>query len=406
MENIPKVKRREISTYKPTDLWTEEDDALFYKYCPSLRDRCWHAISRDTGCRPAEMLKLKIKDVVMQQLESGHHIARITVNGKTGTRNVRLNNAYPRFKDWLSNGHPFAANPNSFLFCGTGTKNKGRRLATTNTMYVVYNMYKTIAFPKLLQDPLVTEEDKRKIRDLLKKPWNPYVRRHTAATEISRVLKDSVLIDQYMGWSHAGNTRQKYQHYFGDDAFDAMLTFADGLISPNNPLLNGKKNILKPRQCPNCDESNTPESRFCSKCKFVLSFDAFQEAIGEKKKAAKESEQQRKALAEVQSRQLEMEERMISNYDRLYHEVMRLSSTRLAGIKDKRKREEEMNVLGVTEVGVLDEIEQREEEEEAAAARAQERRFEKQEEEDDIDYMAELEIEEEKKRVKQQQQET
>ncbi|MDQ3872394.1 MAG: hypothetical protein M3258_02155, partial [Thermoproteota archaeon] len=59
----------------------------------------------------------------------------------------------------------------------------------------------------------VPEEDKRKIRGLLMKPWNPYVRRHTAATEISKSLKDSVLIDHYLGWSHAGNTRQKYQHY-------------------------------------------------------------------------------------------------------------------------------------------------------------------------------------------------
>ena len=34
-----------------------------------------------------------------------------------------------------------------------------------------------VAFPKLLQDPLVPEEDKRKIRDLLKKPWNPYIQK-------------------------------------------------------------------------------------------------------------------------------------------------------------------------------------------------------------------------------------
>jgi len=40
MENIPQIKRKEISIYKPTDLWTEEDDSLFYKYCPSPRDRC------------------------------------------------------------------------------------------------------------------------------------------------------------------------------------------------------------------------------------------------------------------------------------------------------------------------------------------------------------------------------
>lgn len=113
MYNIPKIKRREVSIYKPTDLWTEEDDALFYKYCPSSRDRCWHAVARDTGCRPHELLKLKIKDVVVQQLENSYQIARITVNGKTGTRHVRLNNSYPRLKDWLSNGHPL---PLSFLF--------------------------------------------------------------------------------------------------------------------------------------------------------------------------------------------------------------------------------------------------------------------------------------------------
>lgn len=31
MDNIPKLKRKEISIYKPTDLWTEEDDALFFQ---------------------------------------------------------------------------------------------------------------------------------------------------------------------------------------------------------------------------------------------------------------------------------------------------------------------------------------------------------------------------------------
>ncbi|MDQ3976541.1 MAG: hypothetical protein M3264_08440, partial [Thermoproteota archaeon] len=51
MQQIPNLKRHEVSIYKPTDLWTEEDDAIFYKYCPSVRDRCWHAVSRDTGCR-------------------------------------------------------------------------------------------------------------------------------------------------------------------------------------------------------------------------------------------------------------------------------------------------------------------------------------------------------------------
>ncbi len=42
IENIPQLKRKEKSIYRPTDLWTTEDDQLFLKYCPSARDKCYH----------------------------------------------------------------------------------------------------------------------------------------------------------------------------------------------------------------------------------------------------------------------------------------------------------------------------------------------------------------------------
>ena len=122
-----------------------------------------------------------------------------------------------------------------------------------------------------------------------KKPWNPYIRRHTVATEISKALEDSVLIDQYMGWSHTGNTREKYQHYYNDESFDAMLTVMYGLQPTTTAIASGKKRaLLKPKQCPNCSETNKPEAKFCAKCKFVLSFYAFNEAVEEKEKAARE----------------------------------------------------------------------------------------------------------------------
>jgi integrase len=296
MQNIPKINRREISIYKPSDLWTEEDDALFYKHCPSSRDRCWHAVSRDTGCRPHEMLKLKIKDIVVQRLEGGYQVAKIIVNGKTGTRQVRLNNSYPHLKEWLRNGHPYPANPLAPVFCGTGKKNTGRVLAH-HTMYVVYDNYKKVHFKRLLKDNVTTvsEEDKRKIKELLKKPWNPYIRRHTAATEISKALKDSVLIDQYMGWSHAGNTRQKYQHYYNDDSFDAILMQMDGLTPASLGQTQKKKGLLKPKQCPNCEEPNKPESKFCVKCKQILSYDFQLEKEAE-------AENTKKQFAEINTR--------------------------------------------------------------------------------------------------------
>jgi integrase len=63
LDNISQKKRKEVSTYKPSDLWTQEEDLLFLKYCPSKRDRACHMIFRDTSCRPHEILGLRIKDI-------------------------------------------------------------------------------------------------------------------------------------------------------------------------------------------------------------------------------------------------------------------------------------------------------------------------------------------------------
>ena len=64
IQNLKRLKRKEKSTYKPSDMWTQDDDLLFLKYCPSKRDRCYHMMARDTSARPSEILSLKIKGLV------------------------------------------------------------------------------------------------------------------------------------------------------------------------------------------------------------------------------------------------------------------------------------------------------------------------------------------------------
>jgi Phage integrase, N-terminal SAM-like domain len=46
IQNLKRLKRKEKFAYKPTDMWTQDDDVLFLKYCHSKRDRCYHAISQ------------------------------------------------------------------------------------------------------------------------------------------------------------------------------------------------------------------------------------------------------------------------------------------------------------------------------------------------------------------------
>jgi integrase len=104
---------------QPTDLWTAEDDSLFLKYCPNARDRCYHAMSRDSAARPHELLKLRIKDVVFKLTADKKQYAEILVNGKTGSRQIPLIDSIPYIKDWISQ-HPQGTNPNSILLCGFG----------------------------------------------------------------------------------------------------------------------------------------------------------------------------------------------------------------------------------------------------------------------------------------------
>jgi integrase len=94
IQNIPRIKRKEKSIYKPTDLWTMEDDLLFLKYCPSKRNKCFHSMARDTGCRPHELLKLRIKDIAFKSAGNRQY-AEVLVNGKTGSRHIPLINAIP-----------------------------------------------------------------------------------------------------------------------------------------------------------------------------------------------------------------------------------------------------------------------------------------------------------------------
>jgi integrase len=173
IENIFLLKRKEQSIYKPTDLWTEEDDVLFLRYCPSKRMKCYHAISRDTSCRPHEILKLRIKDIAFKTAANRQY-AEALVNGKTGTRHIPLINSIPYLKDYLDHEHPQSGNSNSPLICGT-RRSLGRKMQV-GTIYQMYAKYKVEYFPKLLEYLSVPPEDKSKIKELLKKPWNPYIR--------------------------------------------------------------------------------------------------------------------------------------------------------------------------------------------------------------------------------------
>ena len=83
---------------------------------------------------------------------------------------------------------------------------------------------------------------------------------------------------------------QKYLHYFGNEASESLLE-AYGIVIRDNQ----QTDALRPKQCPNCNEPNKPDGKFCAKCRMVLTYDAYSETL--------ESEKQKEdKLASIEER--------------------------------------------------------------------------------------------------------
>ena len=110
----------------------------------------------------------------------------------------------------------------------------------------IYHQYQTKRFPHLLNDENVPIEDKNKIREMLKKPWNPYIRRHTGLTEKSKMKQiNEHQLRQLAGWSPRSQMHLKYIHYFGNEASESLLE-AYGLVTvnKNRPKYMHTSNVL------------------------------------------------------------------------------------------------------------------------------------------------------------------
>lgn len=272
---IKPLPRKEKSPYKPDDIWTDEEHALFLKYCPEKRDRCYHAMANDTSCRPHELLSLRLSDIKFKLSTTGIQYAEVHIlDSKTKPRTLPLIFSVPYIKEWIES-HPLANNSNSWLFISLGDRSFGKQL-TENALYKLYaRNYKGKYFHRLLADANVDERDKSQIRNLVTKPWAPYIQRHSALTKKSQILKESTLRD-HAGWSMTSRMPDVYIHYFGNESSKSLLQ-AYGIEDFSKKQID----ILKSKVCPNCSEANKQDSKFCVKCRMVLSYDGFNQARSE-----------------------------------------------------------------------------------------------------------------------------
>ncbi len=277
MDGVRRLTREEKSPYKPSDLWLKEEHEVFLKYCPSERDKAFHAMAYDTSARPHELLNLHIGDIFFKKAPNGVQYAEILVSGKTKSRTLPLITSLPYVKEWIQR-HPQGTNANAWLFISLSRQNHLGQITRDGLLKKYEQYYKKRFFPMLLQQTNVLDRDKAYIRNMLTKPFSLYIFRHTALTHKSSFLKEHILRD-HAGWSITSKMPQVYIHYFGTESSNSILE-AYGIVKNESFT----KNILRPIYCPNCSEPNKNNATFCCSCKMVLKYAAYGETINEQKR--------------------------------------------------------------------------------------------------------------------------
>jgi integrase/recombinase XerD len=304
VEDLPRYGKS-ATRYETHDLWTEEDNKIFLKYCPQNKIKCYHAIAAFTGARPHEILNLKMGDI--KWLPNGQ--PSFPVTGKTGRRQLRILSPYyiDYLKKWIEL-HPKGRVPSSYLIYSRKTGGK----LTENSLWSIYSELKPY-FTKLL-DEAIGQDDRKRIEQLLSKPWNPYVIRHSTATEylVRKRRLSGNHANQWFGWKKESSMPAIYGHFYGNEA-EELLAESFGLQEIK------KESLPELRVCTNvnCKELNNPDAPFCTKCRSPLTVAGYMEEVNERDGKIARLEEMCKQSIELSSKQ----NGMISDYKGMIDDV-------------------------------------------------------------------------------------
>jgi integrase/recombinase XerD len=214
------------------DLITESDlTRLLYACKENQRDRAFIDCQSEAGTRPGEIINLLIKHVKFDNYGAVLH-----VDGKTGTRTVRLIRSAPNLSKWLD-VHPFRDNPESPLWIMLEKKQLGRMLSYSAARQIIKRRADAASISKRVHMNLF---------------------RHSEATKSAMFLTEAQMRGRH-GWSTSSRMPARYVHLVNADVDEAILSHY-GIIKEE------KTRQILPKKCNVCDNMNSPESRTCAKC--------------------------------------------------------------------------------------------------------------------------------------------
>jgi integrase/recombinase XerD len=219
------------------EILTQDEINKVIDSCDHPRNKALIAVFAESGARVAE-----IGEMLIRQITIDPNGAVLNVEGKTGSRRLRLVTATPHLVNWLNN-HPDKNNPYAPVWVNVGAQRYHEGMSYEGIRKII-----KLAFQKAD----------------IKKRCNPYIFRHTRACQLAHHLTEFQM-NAYFGWVQGSEMPGLYVHISGKD-LDEHLLRINGMKPGEKPI------AFKPqaRACPRCREINSPSALYCCKCAEIV----------------------------------------------------------------------------------------------------------------------------------------
>ena len=231
------IKRNERKIISNGELLSEEDIQKLINLAEHPRDKALISVLYESGARIGEAASLQICN-----LKFDEYGVLINVEGKTGSRPIRLISSVPYLSTWLNN-HPFKDDKYAPLWINIGCANHNSPMKYCTVRSLLKRLFE---------------------RANIQKRFNPHMFRHARATFLADHLTEFQM-NQYFGWIQGSKMPSTYVHMSGKK-IDASILALNGIKSDETK----KESSLKPKICARCDTINSVDSKFCLKCAGIL----------------------------------------------------------------------------------------------------------------------------------------
>jgi integrase/recombinase XerD len=252
-EDPPTWLRIRLEAWKPTndasDMLSRDEIARIAEGALNFRDRAWIWTLFNSGCRPGEIYRLQVGDVVPH--DEGYIELRVRrEKGSAPEPAPVYEDAVPALLAWL-NAHPRRKDPAAPLWVNLGGHGAG-------TIATYRAMYKAI------------ESAARRAK--VDKPVTPYAFRRSRLTLLAKdpAISSSIL-EKVAGWVPGSRVAQHYIHLSGKDVISALNARYGVKSTGDNDNQPAPRTPLK---CGRCKTLNPAGAAYCMTCGGPLSLPA------------------------------------------------------------------------------------------------------------------------------------